>query len=117
MRASGIVWAVVALGAALMGLALISDEPGATAGRWYLGFAVAASVLTIGAFRARGSVHRTWVLLGSIVLLSAIAAHFVVVVAFAYSGLTFLLLVPASLAVMAAGIGWARNRSQDRPAA
>ena len=112
MRVSGIAWAVVAVGAALMGLALISDEPGATAGRWYFAFAVAAAVLTVGALRARGPSQRNWVLIGSILLLTAIALHFLVIVAFAYSGLTMLQLVPAALAAVAAGVEWARDRSE-----
>ena len=113
MRAIGIVWTVVAVGAGLMGVALISDEPGATAGRWYLAFAAAAAVLAVGAFR--GPASRNRVLIGSIVLLAAIALHYFVIVAFAYSGLTMLLLVPAALAVLIAVADWARNGSK-RPA-
>jgi uncharacterized membrane protein len=113
MRGAGIVWAVVAFGAALMGLLLISDEPGATAGRWYLAFAVAAAVLTVGAFR--GPANRTWVLVGSILLMAGIAIHYFVVVDFSYAGLTLLLLVPAALAVVLAVLDWLRNRSSKRP--
>ena len=50
-------------------------------------------------------------LIGSILLLAAIAVHFFVVVAFAYSGLTLLLLVPSALAVGVAGMDWARTTS------
>jgi len=42
---SGILWLVVAVVAALLGLLLITDEPGATAGRWYLGFAVVSALV------------------------------------------------------------------------
>ena len=111
MRVTGIAWAVVALGAASMGLLLISDEPGATAARWYLAFAGVAAVLAVGAFL--GSAYRSWVLVGSILLMAAIALHYFVVVDFAYAGLTLLLLVPAALAVVLAGVDWARNRSKS----
>ncbi len=113
MRLIGILWAVVALAAALMGLGLISDEPGATAGRWYLAFAVAAVALSVGALR--GAANRTWVLVGSFLLLAAIALHYFVVVDFAYASLTLLLLLPAAAAVVVAILDRVRNRSNERP--
>ena len=113
MRVSGVLWAVVAVAAALMGLGLISDEPGATAGRWYLAFAVAAVPVSVGAFR--GPANKTWVLIGSVLLLAAIALHYFVVVDFSYASLTLLLLLPAALAVVIAVLDWVRNRSHERP--
>jgi hypothetical protein len=94
-----------------MGLALISDEPGATAARWYLAFAAAAAVLTVGALR--GPASRDRMLIGSVLLLAAIAVHFFIVVAFAYAGLTLLLLVPAALATVLVGVDWAQDRSKN----
>ena len=56
---SGIVWGVVAAFAGLLGAFLISDEPGATAARWYFGFAVLAALMGIASLVWHGARARS----------------------------------------------------------
>jgi hypothetical protein len=108
---SGILWLVVAVVAALMGLLLISDEPGATAARWYLGFAVLSASVGVLCLFWLGPRAPGLVALASLAVVALIALHAFLIVAFAYQGLTILLLIPAVLAGAFAGAASARNRA------
>jgi hypothetical protein len=112
---SGIVWVVVAALAGLMGAFLISDEPGATAARWYFGFAVVAALMGIAGLVWHGAGARKLLALGSLAAVAVIALHAFAIVAFAYQGLTILLLVPAILAAGLAAAAWARGRREQGP--
>jgi hypothetical protein len=112
---SGILWVVVAAFAGLMGALLISDEPGATAARWYFGFAVLAALMGIGSLVWRGARARSLLALGSLATVAVIALHAFVIVAFAYQGLTILLLIPAILAGAFAAAAWAASRRVPPP--
>jgi uncharacterized membrane protein len=112
---SGILWVVVAAFAGLAGVLLISDEPGATAARWYLGFAVLAALMGIGSLVWRGARARRLLALGSVTTLALIALHAFAIVAFAYQGLTILILAPAVFAAGFAAAAWARNRREEGP--
>jgi hypothetical protein len=107
---SGILWLVVAVVAALMGLLLISDEPGATAARWYLGFAVVSALVGVLCLFWRGPRAPALLALASLAVVALIALHAFLIVAFAYQGLTILLLIPAVIAGAFAGAAWARSR-------
>jgi hypothetical protein len=109
---SGIMWIIVAIFAGLMGVLLISDEPGATAARWYFVFAALAAPVAVACFVwARGRASMV-LALASIALVALIALHAFVIVAFAYQGLTVLLLIPAILAAAFATAAWARRRGE-----
>jgi hypothetical protein len=108
--ASGILWLIVAVVAALMGVLLISDEPGATAGRWYLGFAVVSALVGVLCLLWGGPRAPALLALSSVAVVALIALHAFLIVAFAYQGLTILLLIPAVLAGAFAGAAWARSR-------
>jgi hypothetical protein len=98
-----------------MGVLLISDEPGATAARWYFGFAALAALMGIASLVWRGARARKLLALGSLATVAVIALHAFVIVAFAYQGLTILLLVPAVLAAGFAAAAWARSRREQGP--
>ncbi len=109
---SGILWIIVAIFAGLMGVLLISDEPGATAGRWYFGFAALAAPVGVACFIWGGGRASMLLALASIALVALIALHAFLIVAFAYQGLTVLLLIPAILAAAFATAAWARRRGE-----
>lgn len=93
VRIIGSLWLAVAIAAGLMGALLISDEPGVTAGRWYLAIAVLAGALGLACFAWRHPRALPGVAIASVLLAAVIGVHAFVVVAFAYQGLTLVLLV------------------------
>ena len=107
--AAAIAWFTMALVASFMGiLLLVSDEPGATAGRWYVAFAALGVGLGLGAWRSAR-------IAGALVLVSLVATALIAVQAywigeFAYLGLTNILIVIGGLASLLAAIAWFRGR-------
>ena len=107
-NASAIAWFFMALAGALMGVLLVvSDEPGATAGRWHLAFAVLG--LGMGSWGwGRGRMPGAYVIVSALVT-AAIAAQAYLIGEFAYLGLTNILMVLAAVATVLGLIAWFRS--------
>lgn len=111
MRIAASLWCGLAVVAALMGVLLVvSDEPGATAGRWYLGLMVLGVALGAWGFRADPSTVTTSYVIASGAGVALVAVQTFVISAFAYQGLSAILLVLAALATLAATAVWWRER-------
>jgi hypothetical protein len=111
MRAAAWFWFVFAAVAALMGvLLLVSHEPGATAGRWYLGLTVLGAALGLWGFRVTRSKADAWFASASAAGVALVAVQAFVISAFAYQGLSTVLLVIALVATLAAVIVWWQDR-------
>lgn len=108
-RAAAVSWLMMAVAAGLMGsLLVVSDEPGATAGRWHLGFAVLGVVLGIWGYRLSRASAAFVSTSAAVTIL--IAAQAYLIGEFAYLGLTNILIVVAALATILAVIAWYRER-------
>lgn len=104
MTVAAALWALVAVAAGLMGVGLM--DPMTSATPWYLAFSVVAlGIAAVGLWWRRFGIAAA----ASVALTAVIAAHALVIVEFAYHGLSNILMVLAVMATAAAVIGWARS--------
>ena len=108
-RAAAVAWLAMAAVAGFMGfLLVISDEPGATHGRWHLLFAALGVLLGIWSYRL-SRMSAAFVIASAAVTL-LIAAQAYLIGEFAYLGLTNILIVIAAMATVLAIVAWYRGR-------
>jgi hypothetical protein len=108
-NASAIAWFFMALAGMLMGgLLVVSDEPGATAGRWYLAFAAAGVGLGSWGW-GRAPTPGAYVIV-SVLVSVAIGVQAYWIGELAYLGLTNILMVIATIATLIGLIAWFRDR-------
>ena len=95
MRAAAALWFIFVTVAALMGgLLLVSHEPGATAGRWYLGLLVIGLALGVWGVLAAPRSHARFAV-ASLAGAGLVAVQTFFISAFAYQGLSMILLLLA----------------------
>jgi hypothetical protein len=92
-RLAVVAWLLAATTAGAFGLLLIEEEPGATAGRWYLGSAAGFAAVGIWARVASEAGHARWILAAATVATLATVSHTAWIVAFAYHGPSTILVV------------------------
>ena len=108
-NASAIAWFFMALAGTLMGVLLVmSNEPGATAGRWHLVFAAAGVGMGYWGW-GRAPTPGAYVIV-SVLVTVAIAVQAYWIGEFAYLGLTNILMAIAGIATLIGLIAWFRDR-------
>jgi hypothetical protein len=104
-------WFLATVAAGSMGLLLIEDEPGATVGRQYLAAATGFGAIALATRRLRRANAGILIVGASFAMVLLTAIH-VVLVPFAYSGLSNIILV---LVVVAAAITLLAVRRGELP--
>jgi hypothetical protein len=99
-RLAFVVWVFGALIAAAFGVLLVESDPAPTAGPWYLGTAVAYLALAVATRLGSDRLPTTSLVAAALVAVGLTAAHALVLSAYAYHGLTWILVVLSGVATL-----------------
>lgn len=97
-RLAFVIWVLGSVIAAGFGILLVEADPAPTAGPWYLGTAVAYVALAVAIRLGPRRVPAAALVAGALLAVGLTAAHALVLSAYAYHGLSWILVVLSGLA-------------------